>query len=65
MIPTHLKLSLKIVLNSEEKMEKKKEYVAPEVEMVELKAQISLLDGSDLGEGDEVGFAPFKQDPLA
>lgn len=46
-------------------MKKKKEYVAPEMEMVELKAQISLLDGSDLGEGDEVGFAPFKQDPLA
>ena len=46
-------------------MEKKKEYVAPEMEMVELKAQISLLDGSDMGEGDEVGFAPHEQDPLA
>lgn len=44
-------------------MEKKKEYVVPEMETVELKAQVSLLDNSEIG-GD-TGFAPFKQDPLA
>lgn len=48
-------------------MNKKKEYFAPEMETVELKAQVSLLNDSDPQapiEGD-IGFAPFKQDPLA
>lgn len=44
-------------------MEKKKEYVAPEMETVELKAQVSLLDNSEIG-GD-TGLAPHEQDPLA
>ena len=48
-------------------MKNKKEYVAPEMELVELKAQVCLLDGSDdeIVDNEEVGLAPFKQDPLA
>ena len=46
-------------------MDRKKEYVAPEMEMVELKAQVSLLDDSQVEDGEELGFVPFKQDPLA
>ena len=44
-------------------MDKKKEYIAPEMETVELKAQVNLLDDSDIH--DDVGFAPHEQDPLA
>lgn len=47
-------------------MKNKKEYVAPEMELVELKAQVCLLDGSDeIVDEEEVGFAPHEQDPLA
>ena len=44
-------------------MKKKKEYIAPEMETVELKTQASLLEGSEI-QGD-TGFAPHDQDPLA
>lgn len=44
-------------------MERKKEYVVPEMNTVELKAQVNLLQDSDIH--NDVGFAPFKQDPLA
>lgn len=48
-------------------MENKKEYAEPEMKIVHLDAQVNLLDGS-CEEGDtcgELGFATFKQDPLA
>ena len=43
-------------------MEKKKEYIAPEMETVELKTQVTLLNGSI---ETETGLAPHEQDPLA
>jgi hypothetical protein len=43
-------------------MEKKKEYIAPEMETVELKAQVCLLEDSI---ETETGLAPHEQDPLA
>lgn len=43
-------------------MEKKKEYVAPEMSTVELKAQVNLLQGSIHG---DTGYAPHEQDPIA
>ena len=48
------------------KMEKKKEYVMPEMDTVELKAKVSLLnDSEDPQNPGEMGFAPHEQDPLA
>ena len=48
------------------KMEKKKEYVMPEMKSVEIKLQAVLLDGSpDPENPGEMGFAPHEQDPLA
>lgn len=44
-------------------MEKKKEYVAPEMNTVELKTQASLLEDSDI-HGD-TAYAPHEQDPIA
>ncbi|WP_255396903.1 hypothetical protein [Fibrobacter sp. UWR2] len=44
-------------------MDKKKDYIAPEMETVELKAQVNLLEESDI-HGD-TAFAPHEQDPLA
>ncbi len=51
----------------------KKEYIAPEMDSVDLKSKSNLIlcgsgdspNPGDMGEDDEVGFAPFKQDPLA
>jgi hypothetical protein len=43
-------------------MEQKKEYVAPEMELVELKSQQNLLQGSVQG---DTGYAPHEQDPIA
>ena len=44
-------------------MKKKKEYIAPEMETVELKAQVCLLEDSEI-QGD-TALAPHEQDPLA
>lgn len=50
-----------------ELMEKRKEYAEPEMKVVHLAAQINLLEDSceDVENCGELGFAPFKQDPLA
>jgi len=44
-------------------MDKKKEYIAPEMETVELKAQVCLLEDSEIQ--GETGLAPHEQDPIA
>lgn len=45
----------------------KKEYIAPEMETVDLKnkGNLILCGSSDPQNPGEVGYAPFKQDPLA
>ena len=63
-----LKSSLFLDTKKEEVM--KKEYIAPEMESVDLKTQSNLIL---CGSGDppspdiegDTGYAPFKQDPLA
>jgi hypothetical protein len=64
-----LKSSLFLDTKKEEVM--KKEYIAPEMESVDLKTQSNLIlcgsgDSPNPGEIEgDTGYAPFKQDPLA
>jgi hypothetical protein len=60
-----LKSSLFLDLKKEEVM--KKEYIAPEMETVDLKnkGNLILCGSPDPENPGEMGFAPFKQDPLA
>ena len=41
---------------------KKIAYVAPEMEIVELKSKVTLLAGSEIGGGGADGFAPKMDD---
>ena len=43
----------------------KKEYVAPEMDTVDLKNKGNLILCNSLGDGDELGLASHEQDPIA